>query len=600
MINEKSLLFHVKPFTRRFMLALFCMVMVAVFSALFPIIIQPVMDELFKTGGGAVAGKAHFIREAIKSIFKTDEKSLNFVLPQLLFLSFLGEAIFNFFSLYLMKTLGLKVVRDIRDKLYGNLVNQSIDFLSRAKTGDLVSRISNDIEKIKFAVSETLAVYVREAFTLVALLFVVFYQDWKMSLYSFIIAPAAAGLLFAFGKKVKRSGIQSQEAIGELSNFLTETVTGNRIVKAYNMEEFEIDKFSKLNMKHYRINAKIALLYSLAAPIMHTIGGLVAAIIITLGMQRIASGELSPGQFLSFLTALFLMYNPLKRLSQANNDYQQGIAGFERIRYIIQEINPITDKPTAAAVKNVKGSVEFRRVSFAYRSSIPVLQDIDFQVKADEMIAIVGSSGSGKTTLMNLLTRFYEVDSGQILIDGRDIRDFTIKSLRSAIGLVTQDVFLFNDTVRNNIAYGQEYYSLEEIEKSAKIARAADFIEQLPQKYDTVVGERGVFLSNGQRQRISIARAILKKPALLIFDEATSSLDSESEKLIHEAMVDMMKGRTTFVIAHRLSTIIAADKIFVISKGKIVESGKHNELLKKKGIYYSLYNLQFPEMDILM
>ncbi|MCI0471632.1 MAG: hypothetical protein L0Y73_08245, partial [Candidatus Aminicenantes bacterium] len=268
MINEKSLLFHVKPFTRRFMLALFCMVMVAVFSALFPIIIQPVMDELFKTGGGAVAGKAHFIREAIKSIFKTDEKSLNFVLPQLLFLSFLGEAIFNFFSLYLMKTLGLKVVRDIRDKLYGNLVNQSIDFLSRAKTGDLVSRISNDIEKIKFAVSETLAVYVREAFTLVALLFVVFYQDWKMSLYSFIIAPAAAGLLFAFGKKVKRSGIQSQEAIGELSNFLTETVTGNRIVKAYNMEEFEIDKFSKLNMKHYRINAKIALLYSLAAPIM--------------------------------------------------------------------------------------------------------------------------------------------------------------------------------------------------------------------------------------------------------------------------------------------------------------------------------------------
>jgi subfamily B ATP-binding cassette protein MsbA len=600
MNDEKSLLFHVKPFITRFILALSCMIMVAIFSALFPLIIQPVMDELFNAGGGVLNEKSKYIRELIQSLLNIDKNALVFVLPQLLFFSFFGQAIFNFFSLYLMKTLGLKVVRNVRDKLYRNLINQSIDFLSKAKTGDLVSRISNDIEKIKFAVSETLAVYVREGFTLIALLCVVFYQDWKMSLYSFAIVPVAAGLLFAFGKKVKRRGIQSQEAIGELSNFLTEAVTGNKIVKAYNMEEFEVDKFSKLNMNHYKINSKIALLYSLTAPIMHTIGGLVAAIIITLGTQRIASGSMSPGQFISFLTALFLMYNPLKRLSQANNDYQQGMAGFERIRYILDSTNPIKDKTTAVAIKDMKGSVEFKNISFSYNNDIPIIKNVNFEVKPDELIALVGPSGSGKTTLMNLLIRFYEIDSGQILIDGRDIKDFTIKSLRDAIGLVTQDVFLFNETVNNNIAYNKNDYSLEEIQKAAKIARAADFIEQLPRRYDTVVGERGVFLSNGQRQRISIARAILKKPSLLIFDEATSSLDSESEKLIREAMVDVMKGRTTFVIAHRLSTIIEADKILVISKGEIKESGNHSELLKKRGLYYSLYNLQFPEMDIIM
>lgn len=600
MIDERSLLTHVRPYLKRFILALFCMIMVALFSALFPLIIQPVMDGLFNAGGGVLSGKAKYIHDLIQKTLNVDKEAMAFVLPQLLFLSFLGNAVFSFFSLYLMKTLGLKVVRDIRDILYKNLVNQSIDFLSKAKTGDLVSRISNDIEKIKFAVSETLAVYVRETFTLAALLFVVFLQDWQMSLYSFVIVPVAAGLLFVFGKRVKKRGIQSQEAIGELSNFLTETVIGNKIVKAYNMEEFEVKKFSGLNNNHYKINSRIALLYSLVSPIMHIIGGLVAAIIITLGTQRIASGSMSPGQFLSFLTALFLMYNPLKRLSQANNDYQQGIAGFERIRDIIGKTNPIKDSRTSVDIENIKGRVEFSGVSFSYNDGIPVIKNIHFQVNPDELIALVGASGSGKTTLMNLLIRFYEVDSGQILIDGRDIRDFTIKSLRDAIGLVTQDVFLFNDTVRNNIGYSKKDYSLEEIKRAAEIARAADFIKQLPRGYDTVVGERGLFLSNGQRQRISIARAIVKEPALLIFDEATSSLDSESEKLIQEAMVDVMKGRTTFVIAHRLSTIIEADKILVISKGEIKESGNHRELLKKRGLYYSLYNLQFPEMDIIM
>jgi subfamily B ATP-binding cassette protein MsbA len=540
------------------------------------------------------------MRELIIRFFNIKKENMVIVLPQLLFLCFLGQSVFTFLSLFYMKTLGLKVVKNIRDKLYKNLINQSIDFLSKSKTGDLVSRISNDIEKIKFAVSETLSVYVRETLTLIALLGVIFYQDWYMSLISFIIVPAATISLVMFGKRAKKRGIQSQEAIGELSNFLTETVTGNKIVKAYNMEAYEIKKFSKLNTRHYKINSKIALIYSLSPPIMNTIGGIVAAVIFTVGMDRVAKGFMSPGQFTSFLAALFLMYAPLKRLSQANNDYQQGKAGYERVLQIIKSKNSIVDKPSSVEMKNIKGDVEFKNIYFSYTKSIPVIKGVNFSVKANEMVSLVGASGSGKSTLMNLFLRFYEPDSGQITIDGTDIRNFTLSSLRKNIGLVTQDIFLFNDTVSNNIAYGSSDYSSEEIKKAADIARASDFIEKLPRKYETIVGERGVFLSVGQRQRIAISRAILKKPQILFFDEATSSLDSESEKLIREAMVEVMKNRTTFVIAHRLSTIIESDKILVIEKGELRESGNHKELLLKKGHYYSLYNLQFPEMDIIM
>jgi subfamily B ATP-binding cassette protein MsbA len=600
MANERSLLFYVKAHSRRFVLALFFMAMVAAFTALFAVIIQPVMDELFVQSGGNLGGRGGMIRSFILDFFNITEDRLVIILPQLLFFSFLGQAVFTFLSLYLMKTLGLSVVRTIRDHLYRNLIYQSIDFLSRARTGDLVSRITNDIEKIKFAVSETLSVYVRESLTLVALLVVIFFQDVYMSMISLIIVPVAGGLLTAFGKKVKKRGIQSQETIGNLSTFLTETVTGNKIVKAYNMEEYEVEKFSKLNRAHYRIDSKIALVYSLSAPIMHTIGGLVAAVIFTVGGHRVASGGMSPGQFTSFLTALFLMYNPIKRLSQANNDYQQGKAGFERVLQVIQSKNPMLDRPGARSKGRVEGQIQFKNVYFSYQKDIPVIKNISFDVSPGELVALVGASGSGKTTLMNLLMRFYEQNSGEIVIDGTDSRDFTLKSLRENIGLVTQDVFLFNDTIRSNITYGCKDFDNGDIQSAADVARASEFIEKLPNKYDTMVGERGVFLSNGQRQRISIARAVLKKPPILIFDEATSSLDSESERLIQEAMVDVMKGRTTFVIAHRLSTIIEANKILVIEKGDIKESGNHAELLKKRGLYYSLYNLQFPEMDIIM
>ena len=600
MAEENSLYSHFKPFLKRFILALFFMAMVAVFTAFFAVIIQPVIDELFIQGGGQLSAKSKIIRNLIMHTLGVKENKMTQVLPLLLFLSFFGQAIFSFFSLYMMKTLGLKVVRNIRDKLYRNLIHQSIEFLSKSKTGDLVSRISNDIEKIKLAVAETLAVYIRESLTLVFLLTVIFYQDWAMASISLILIPIAAVPLIYLGRKVKKRGVQSQETIGELANFMSESAMGNKIVKAYNMEEFEINKFRQLNHKHFRINAKIAMAYSLASPIMDIIGGLVAAGLFTIGMHRISMNTLSPGQFISFLAALFMMYNPIKRLSMAHNDYQQGKAGYERVKQIINTENPIHDRASALEIKSIRGEVEFKNVSFSYRPDVPVLKNISFTAKPNELVALVGASGSGKTTIMNILLRFYEQQAGEIFIDGRDIRSITLKSLREQIGMVTQDVFLFNDTIQNNIAYGREKFSASDIQNAAIVARAADFIAELPLQYDTVVGERGIFLSNGQRQRISIARAVLKKPQILIFDEATSSLDSESEKLIQEAMAEVMKNRTTFIIAHRLSTIIEADRILVIENGAIKETGNHRELLKKRGLYYSLYNLQFPEMNIIM
>ncbi len=613
MSSSNSLLKHVKPYKYRFLIALVFMVFYAVFSGLFTIVMGPLMKELFSStldGGAAAvesAKQASDLTEILRAYFvdiiqkfNIDTTKMKFMMPWLLLFVFIGQALFSFLYLYSMKTLGLKVVRNIRDQLYRSLVNQSVDFLSKAKTGDLVSRISNDIEKIKFAVSETLADYIRESVSLLIQLLIIFVIDWQMALISLLILPVASVPLTYFGKLVKRKGLESQETIGELSGYLTETVIGNRIVKAYNMEDYELEKFAKSNENHYRINSKIALVYSLSGPAMHTIGGFVAFAILSMGIVRVVDQRLSPEMFIVFLVAVFSMYNPIKRLARANNDYQQGKAGYHRVLQVIDTDNPIKDKPDARSLEHVEGNVEFKGVNFFYQPEVPVLKKMNLKADAHEMIALVGGSGAGKTTMMNLLLRFYEPNSGTILLDGNDLQSYTLTSLRDNISLVTQDVFLFNDTVENNIAYGSDNYSREDIKRAAEIARAADFIDELPEKYDTVVGERGMFLSTGQRQRISIARAILKKPAILIFDEATSSLDSESESLIQEAMGEVMTGRTTFVIAHRLSTIVEADKILVMEGGEIKETGNHQELIAKKGLYHSLYNLQFPNMGIEM
>ena len=598
--SEGNLLSQIKPFKSRLIIALFFMFMVSIFVGMLALVIWPVINEISVQNSGELSGKGKMIREFILKIVGSESGDLRIILPQLLLLTFFGNALFSFLSSYYMKTLGLKVVKNIRDQLYRSLIYKSIDFLSKSRTGDLVSRISNDIDKIRFAVSETITIYIKESLTLMILLAIVFYLDWQMAMMSLIITPVAAIVLKLFGRKVHKKVIQSQETIGELSSFLTETVSGNKIVKAYNMESSEIKKFSNINEKHYRINARISFLSSLPSPLMNMMGGIVASVIFSIGMHRISDGTIDAGQFISFLASLFMMYDPLKRLSKAHIDFNQGKAGYERVMAVIKDVNPIKDIEKPIELGRVDGKVEFKNVSFSYEEEIPVIKNMSFTVNPDEMVAIVGKSGSGKTTMMNLLLRFYENPDGEILIDGNDIKKVSMGSLRKNIGLVTQDVFLFNDTIRNNITYGINDFTEEQFEKVSQISRTSEFIEKLPKKYETIVGERGALLSNGQRQRISIARAILKDPSILIFDEATASLDNESEKMIQKAMDDVMKDRTSFIIAHRLSTIIEADRILVIEKGRIIESGNHSELIKKRGQYYSLYNLQFPDMDIIM
>lgn len=594
---------YIRPYFIRFIVALVMMALLALSTGLLGLIIAPLTNDLFNHGTQQntqlfmpnVGGADLF---GIKNWLGT---LLNFrgVWPLVLAFTFFAQSIFTFFSLYFMKTLGLKVVRDIRMKLYRNLTFQSIQFLSNARTGDLVSRLSNDIDKIKFAVAETLAVYVRESLTLAVLMVLLFVTDWKMTAIAMIILPVSAVMLSVFGKRVKRRGIEAQEAIGGLSNYLSETVNGNKIVKAYNMEEYEVAKFHKLNQLHYHIESKIAMLFATASPLMHIIGGVIAGALFIVGQIRVSQGVMSSGEFLSYLAMMFMMYNPIKRLSQAHNEFQQGKAGYQRVESILNEACQTELNKHQGIDRALQGKVEFRDVGFAYREGEDVLKGISFQANPGEVIALVGASGAGKSTLVNLLLRFYDIDSGTILFDDCPADQYSLHALRRSIGLVTQEVFLFNDTVRNNIAYGSDFDE-RQIVKAAEISRAAEFIDALPQKYDTMVGERGIFLSGGQRQRISIARAVLKAPSILVFDEATSSLDSESERLIQDAMNDLMKGRTTFIIAHRLSTIVNADRILVLQDGRVVENGKHPELLAQNGLYHNLYHLQFPDMGIIM
>jgi subfamily B ATP-binding cassette protein MsbA len=341
------------------------------------------------------------------------------------------------------------------------------------------------------------------------------------------------------------------------------------------------------------------MLFATSSPLMHVIGGVIAGALFIVGQIRVSQGVMSSGEFLSYLAMMFMMYNPIKRLSQAHNEYQHGKAGYQRVESILDVACEVELANRRGLDVPLKGEVSFEQVAFAYRPDEPVLKGISFHVMPGEVVALVGSSGAGKSTLVNLLLRFYDPQSGIIRFDGRPHTDYSIYSLRHGIGLVTQEVFLFNDTVKNNIAYGSDFDD-RQIQKAAEIARAAEFIDALPQKYESMVGERGVFLSGGQRQRISIARAVLKGPPILVFDEATSSLDSESEKLIQDAMNDLMKGRTTFIIAHRLSTIVNADRILVMQDGRVVENGKHAELMAMNGLYHSLYHLQFPDMGIIM
>ena len=570
---------------------------VAGFTYVFVNLVQPIIDEMFLRGGTAnVAHKARFM-DLIFNALHIGKNQMIKAIPWIVVAVILGKGIFTFLSSYCMKAVGHRVVKDMRNEMYEHILYQSTSYFDHVPTGDLMSRLTNDVDKIQQVLSGSMGDFIEELFTLLALLVGVFVIDYRLAMVSFVVTPLAAVPLAMFSKQLKRQGLKNQREMARIYNLLHETITGNRVVKAFTMEKFELKRFFKATQSYFKTSLRLAWVSSLSSPFMEFLGGVVGAFILYVGAERIGHGVISPGDFGAFIMAIFMMFMPIKRLSKANNSIQQAVACQERIDEILNAVPSVHDAPDARPMPQVNGRVSFDKVSFSYNESRPALQDVNFDIEPHTTAAFVGLSGAGKTTIINLLTRFYEPTSGSVRIDGTDIQEFTIASLRSQMGLVTQDIILFNESVRNNIAYGQADVPLERIISAARAARAHEFIMALPQGYDTPVGERGGLLSNGQRQRLAIARALLKDPPILILDEATSSLDYESERLIQAALNDVMKDRTTLVIAHRLSTVRKASRIFVIDSGRIVETGTHEELSRANGIYSKLYELQFPEEE---
>jgi len=541
---------------------------------------------------GASTGVAYLIKPIIDKVLPA-QWPFGFW-AGLIITAYLFKGVGSYFSTYLMTDVGQRVVRDIRDQLFRHILDQSAAFFSRRTTGQLMSRITNDVNQVQQAVSETIGDLIREGLTAVGWIVAMFYYDWKLALVAMTGAPLVLYPLVRLGQRVRRSTRRSQEELEHLSHLTAEAFTGHRIVKAFAAEKHEAERFATASNRLYRTNLKVTSTVSLLPPIMEFLGGAAIVALLWYGQQRISSG-MTPGAFLAFIFAAFMLYTPVKRLSRVNANLQQAMAAATRIFEMLDTHSEVVERSGARPLPPHARSIEFRDVSFAYDEGAgkTVLKNVSFGARAGQVIAIVGLSGAGKTTLVNLLPRFYDVTGGAILIDGVDVRDVTLPSLRQQIGIVTQETVLFDDTIANNIAYGLPGTPAEVIEAAARAAHAHDFIHALPEKYQTRIGERGQRLSGGQRQRLAIARALLKNSPILILDEATSSLDSESELLVQDALANLMRNRTAFVIAHRLSTVRRADAIVTLERGRVAEIGRHEELLAKPaGVYAKLYALQ--------
>ncbi len=568
----------VKPHTPRFILAMICMAVV----------------------GAATAAAAYLVKPAMDDIFLDRNEGMLILIPVVVLVIYLLKGVCNYGQTVLMSHIGFRIVTDLRRDLYRQILRQPLSFFTKNPTGLLISRVTNDVTFLQGAVSEAVTSLLKDSFTLAALVFVIFWRDWQLAIIASLVFPLAVYPIAQFGRRMRRIATESQVSMGDLISLLQETITGNRIVKAFGMEEHENRRFAQENERQFKLAMKSVTVRAVSSPLMEFLGGVGIAAIIFYGGWQVIAGTSTPGTFFSFLAALLMLYEPVKRLTNVNNTIQQGLAGAERIFEVLDTEPEIQNRPGAAELPSIQREISIEGVTFRYEED-PVLRDVYLKIRAGEVVAFVGMSGGGKTTLVNLIPRFYDVNEGRVAIDGTDIRDVTLESLRAQIGIVTQQTILFNDTVRGNIAYGDVRRSDEDVSRAAKAANAHDFILKLPLGYDTVIGEQGVKLSGGERQRISIARALLKDAPILILDEATSSLDTESEIEVQDALEKLMKGRTTLVIAHRLSTIRNADRIIVLVDGRIVEEGTHESLLEKRGEYSKLHNLQFkddaPERD---
>ena len=562
---------EVRPHARRLALAALCMSVVAASTAAYAWMMEPVLND----------------------VFAQKNRTMLYLMPALVIAIFMIKGVASYGQTMLLNGVGQRIIADLQTRLFAHLMRADLAFYHDTATGTLISRLTNDVNLLRAAVSTALTGIVRDSLTVIFLVGVMLYQDWPLALAASLVFPIAILPVVRLGRRMRKVSSNTQAAMARFTALLDETFQGARHVRAYGMEDYEtgrarrvVDELRGLITKAFRVRA-------LSAPIMENLGGVAIAVVILYGGARVIDSETSTGAFFSFITALLLAYQPMRTLATLNANLQEGLAAAQRVFALIDTEPKIRDRPDARPLVVRGGAIAFEDVDFSYGKGVPALNGVSLTVPAGRTVALVGPSGAGKSTILNLIPRFYDVDRGAVSIDGADVRDVTLASLRGVIALVSQEVALFNDTVRANIAYGRLDADDAAIRAAARDAAAADFIDALPQGYDTVVGEQGIKLSGGQRQRIAIARAMLKDAPILLLDEATSALDTESERLVQEALGRLMRGRTTLVIAHRLSTVVDADVIYVVAGGRVVERGGHAELLARGGVYARLHALQF-------
>lgn len=542
--------------------------------------------------GGMDGAFAYMVEPLLKKIFTEKDMTIFMLLPFAIILIFILRGACRYINDYYIRTAGQLAIQDIRKLIYKNMLGLSLRFYNNNPTGVLMSRVINDVAVMQEGVANVITGLFRDGFGAIFLLGVIFYRNWQLAIIAFLVIPMTVYPAQKIGGKIKKLSGHSLGKIGDISSIIQQTFSGIKVVKAFGLENVENSKFELHNRSYYAYLRRSIKYESLSAPIMEMITSFGIAAVIWFGGTQVLHGKMTAAEFFSFIAAMVLVYNPVKRLINSYNSIQRSLGAADRVFSIIDERTEIIDAPHAKDIEKVNGDVEFRGVWFRYIGE-DVLKDISITAKKGEVIALVGPSGGGKTTLVSLIPRFYDVTSGEILLDGNDIRGIRLKELMKQIALVDQETILFNDTITNNIRYGKPHADDSEVTNAARAAFAHDFIMTLPEGYETNIGDRGVRLSGGQRQRICIARAILKDAPILILDEATSALDTESEQMVQKALTNLMLNRTTFVIAHRLSTILHADKIVVIDKGEIVETGSHQELLEHEGLYQKLYSMQF-------
>jgi len=601
------LLRYVLPYSVPLLASVALMAMVGLLDAGRVLLIRPIFDRVLNPGSQEktiqllkLPGSERFLnlQQLVPSHFHNPWTVVAFALVAATVL----KGIFDYAGTYLVNYAGFGMITDLRDDLYNAILRSSSAFFVKHTTGTLLSTIVNDVEKVQFAMSGVLAEFLQQFFTLIFTAAVVVLVGGKLAWVLVLFLPVILYSSIKTGRRVRRTTRGGQDKLAEIQNILHETITGNRIVKAFGMEKWEVERFRAAARRLFRANLRLVAAFAISSPLMDILGSIAIALLLLLGRDQINRHGFTEGAFFTFIIGVFKLYDPVRKFAMFNNNFQQAVGASSEIFRFMDIEDEVREKPGAKRLGKFARTIRFADVSFSYSHENPedsplVLHNINLEVKAGEVLAVVGSSGAGKSTLVHLIPRFFDVSNGRILIDDSDVREVTLESLRSQIGIVTQETVLFNDTVRNNIAYGQPHVSQKKVEEAARAARADEFICRLPEGYDTMIGERGVRLSGGERQRIAIARAILKDAPILILDEATSALDSESESLVQSALQNLMSGRTVFVIAHRLSTVRRADRIVVLENGTISDIGAHEELMQKLGTYRRLYELQFAEAD---